>query len=194
MTPARNSALLAAAVAAGFASAASAHILPFFAVMDGPQVVDPTESPATGACSILYNHHAFSIEINLYLEGIGLDDLKGDGPNNTPIHIHSAPYGVNGPLVVDLGWWAVTTLVEYEPKRLYAHWDGVFIGGEQGNVYSDYLESETALYDGNLYIDVHTNAYPDGEIRGQILPVPTPGAIAMFGFAGMVVARRRRAK
>ena len=185
---------LLAAVLAGAAPAARAHIIDFCARLDGSQVVDPTGSPATGACSVKYNHHSFTIEVHLYLEGIGLDDLKGDGPNDTSIHIHSAPYGVNGPIAIDLGWWGVTTLEEYQPGRIYAHWQGVFISGEQGGVYSDFLETETALYDGNLYVDVHTNAYPDGEIRGQIVEVPAPGAMVMMGVAGLVATRRRRAR
>lgn len=33
-------------------------------------------------------------------------------------------------------------------------------------------EQENLLSFGNLYINLHTVAYPQGEIRGQILPVP----------------------
>lgn len=194
MVSVKTKALTTALLLACFTPLANAHIIPYFAVMDATQVVDPTESPATGACSIGYDHHGFTMEVKLYLEGIGLDDLKGDGPNNTSIHIHKAPVGENGPLVIDLGWWTATTLEEYEPNRIFAHWQGVFIGGEQGEVWSDFVDNQFALYDGNLYVDVHTNAYPDGEIRGQILEVPAPGALAMLGVAGMVATRRRRAK
>ncbi|MCC6968641.1 MAG: CHRD domain-containing protein [Phycisphaerales bacterium] len=194
MIPPKTYALIAATTLAATGVAANAHILPYFAVLDGPQVVDPTESLATGAASIGYDHHGFSVEVKLYLEGIGLDDLAGDGPNDTSIHIHKAPLGENGPLVVDLGWWSTTTLVEYEPKRLFAHWRGVFIGGEQGQLWSDFIDNQNALYDGLLYIDIHTNAYADGEIRGQILEVPAPGAPASVGLAGLIASRRRRTK
>ncbi|MBL8761333.1 MAG: CHRD domain-containing protein [Phycisphaerae bacterium] len=181
---------LSVVLAAG--STAKAHIIPFFAMLDGPQVVDPTDSLATGAASIRFDHHGYAIEVKLYLEGIGLDDLKEDGPNATPIHIHKAPRGENGPIVIDLGWWTATTMEEYEPGRLFVHWEGVFIGGEQGNVYSEFTENEDALYDGNLYIDVHTNAYPTGEIRGQIFEVPGPGGAALLALGGVAMAGRRR--
>ncbi len=190
----RTRALMAVAILGSFGAVSRAHIMPYFAVLDGPQVVDPTDSLATGAASIGYDHHGFSIEVKLYLEGIGLDDLKGNGPNDTSIHIHKAPFGENGPLVVDLGWWSTTTLVEYEPKRLFAHWRGVFIGGEQGQLWSDFIDNQNALYDGLLYIDIHTNAYADGEIRGQILEVPAPGPVPALGLAGLIASRRRRPK
>ncbi|MCC6230743.1 MAG: CHRD domain-containing protein [Phycisphaerales bacterium] len=183
--------LIAAATLAGAASPAGAHIIPFFAALDGQQVVPQTDSLATGACSMGYNHHAFTIEIKLYLEGISLDDLKNDGPNSTPIHIHKAPVGENGPIVIDLGWWTTTTLEEYAPNRIFAHWQGVFIGGVQGNVESDFIDNENAFYDGTLYVDVHTNAYPGGEVRGQIYPVPAPASLALLGAAGLIASRRR---
>ncbi len=192
MASVKANVLLSAALLAGTASVVRAHVIPYFAVMDAQQVVDPTDSLATGACSIGYDHHGFSMEVKLYLEGISLEDLSADGPNGTSIHIHKAVFGENGPLVIDLGWWFPTTLEEYEPNRIFAHWQGVFIGGEQGNVWSDFVDNQFALYDGHLYVDVHTTAYPNGEIRGQILEVPAPGAMAMMGVAASVATRRRR--
>lgn len=194
MASVKTKALTATLFLAGVAPFANAHIIPYFARLDGPQVVDPTDSPATGACSIAYDHHGFSMDVKLYLEGISLDNLNGDGPNNTSIHIHMAPVGENGPIVIDLGWWIPSTLEEYEPNRIFAHWEGVQLGGQQGEVLSDYVENQDALYTNRLYIDVHTNAYADGEIRGQILEVPAPGAMATLGLAGLAVTRRRRAK
>lgn len=191
MTHMKTRAVLVAAVLAGGTASARAHIIDFFAMLDGTQVVDPTDSPATGVCSIKYNHHAFTVEVQLFLEGISLDDLKNDGPNSTPIHIHKAPVGENGPIVIDLGWWTTTTLEEYAPDRIFAHWEGVFIGGVQGNVESDYIDNENALYDGTLYVDVHTNAYAQGEVRGQIYLVPGPAPTMLLGFAGIAAARRR---
>lgn len=185
-------ALAASALSAAACVPAHAHIIPFFAMLDGGQVVDPTDSLATGVASIGYDHHGFTIEVKLYLEGISLKDLKGDGPNDTSIHINLAPVGENGPTVIDLAWWTPTTFEEYAPNRIFAHWQGVLIGGEQGNIDSNILTDEDALYDGLTYIDIHTNNYPGGEIRGQIYEVPAPGALGLLGVAGLVAVRRRR--
>lgn len=51
-----------------------------------------------------------------------------------------------------------------------------------------------ALLDGRMYINVHTGANGPGEIRGNIVLVPTPGAaVAMLGLGGLAAMRRRRA-
>ena len=49
------------------------------------------------------------------------------------------------------------------------------------------------LYAGQLYLNFHTAAYPAGEIRGTLLPVPEPQTYAlMLGGLVAVVAYARR--
>jgi hypothetical protein len=52
----------------------------------------------------------------------------------------------------------------------------------------DALQSETA------YLNIHTDAFPAGEIRGFLSPVPEPSTWAMmlFGFGAVGFAMRRR--
>lgn len=68
-----------------------------------------------------------------------------------------------------------------------------------GYISSSYLLSgaqETALFNGQLYINVHTATNGAGEIRGQLIAVPEPSAyaallgIAVLGLA--LLARNRR--
>ena len=49
------------------------------------------------------------------------------------------------------------------------------------------------LFDGYLYMNVHTSVFPGGEIRGQLLSVPEPSTAALLGLGlGAVVPVMRR--
>jgi len=49
------------------------------------------------------------------------------------------------------------------------------------------------LFDGYLYMNVHTSVFPGGEIRGQLLLVPEPSTLALAGLgAALSVFRLRR--
>lgn len=110
------------------------------------------------------------------------DDLTG------PIimsHLHIGTLGVSGPAVVSLGssgggeWagsggdWtfvAPPTIVLPEPN------EAAFLG--LGN-----------------YINLHTAAFPGGEVRGQVLARPVPEPFTLLGVAGFgLLALRRKNK
>jgi len=48
------------------------------------------------------------------------------------------------------------------------------------------------LQNGLWYVNVHSTAFPGGEIRGQILPVPEPSTLALFGLGVGALAWRLR--
>ena len=80
-------------------------------------------------------------------------------------HIHQGKSGENGQPVVDL-------LANGNKQKTS---NGVFINGSitdssligplKGMTISELISS---MKDGNNYVNVHTQAHPDGEIRGQI--------------------------
>ncbi len=69
----------------------------------------------------------------------------------TMAHIHEAPPGENGPVVVPL---------EQDGDNTWVVPEGVHLTEAQ-------LET---LKEGNLYINVHTEENPGGEVRGQLNP------------------------
>jgi len=76
--------------------------------------------------------------------------VKTRGIAGTAAHIHEAPAGKNGPVVIPLEKDGDTYTVPANAKLT----DAQFASFEAGN----------------LYINVHTAVHPDGEIRGQLKP------------------------
>jgi hypothetical protein len=127
----------------------------FAAQLTGDEEVPPSGSDATGSAAFTLGDDGDSMEYTLNVTNIY---------NVTAAHIHVAPVGVNGPVVVPLFSGNATGLV-----------DGVLA---EGTITADDLTGPLAgmtmddlvaeIDSGNTYVNVHTNAFPGGEIRGQI--------------------------
>jgi hypothetical protein len=103
-------------------------------------------------------------EFNLSPDGISYQFSVSDISDVTAAHIHSGNVGKNGPVII-------TLFCSDTPAN---QMDGVFA---QGTITADDLEGSmqgkeifdliSAMSNGVTYVNVHTQAYPDGEIRGQ---------------------------
>ncbi len=118
--------------------------------LEGVQEVPATPSTATGNGAITYDSIAKTFDVNVSVSGIAPGDVTG-------FHIHRAPVGVNGPIIVDFG---VGGLVS----------DGAGGFTFMANDVPVDPRHEAALLGGITYINVHTATFPGGEIRGQIFP------------------------
>ncbi|MEQ9616614.1 MAG: CHRD domain-containing protein [Phycisphaerales bacterium] len=163
---------LASAASAGFAGSTVTLNFP----LSGSQQVPSVMSNSFGTGSVVYEAASGLFDIDIFIQGIVLGDLLGVGPNSTSIHIHDAIAGENSGIVFDLGLLS-SFAVDADGIRFFAY--NVPIG-----VYED------QLLNAGLYVNIHTNDFAGGEIRGQI--IPTPGAAALFGLGGLAVVRRRR--
>jgi hypothetical protein len=67
-----------------------------------------------------------------------------------------------------------------------------FVTAQGGTIAAAEAALETALVAGNTYLNIHTMAFPGGEIRGFLSAVPEPSTWAMMliGFAGLGFAFR----
>jgi hypothetical protein len=118
--------------------------------------VPPVESDATGKGEFIFsrdgNSVSFKVEVT-NLEGV------------TMAHLHYAPFGVSGPIVV-------TLLPRQDPSGLISGTlvEGKFTSTDAGNTPGiDTLdELRKAIDAGEIYVNVHTDDYPAGEIRGQL--------------------------
>lgn len=168
---------LLAAVAAVLALpvASQGAIITFGAFLEGVQETPPNASLATGQVVLKYDDVAKTFDLALVAEGLPLAELTG-------AHIHLAPPGVPGSVIVNLS-----------ASQVYGA--GVLIGrGIVGGSFPPANEAD--LLAENTYINLHSATYPGGEIRGQLVsdPVPEPMTIGVLGAGGMVLLglRRRR--
>jgi hypothetical protein len=115
------------------------------ASMDGAQETPPNASPGTGTATFTRtapNQLSYTYDYQNLVAGVN------------GCHIHEAPPGTPGAIVIPLT---------------------IAPGTTSGSV-SDTAQADPALLDdicanpGEYYINLHTDAFPGGEIRGQLQP------------------------
>jgi hypothetical protein len=108
--------------------------------LTGAQEVPANTSMASGSSNIRVGH-------DRSVSGV----VRYTGMVATVAHIHEAPPGANGPVIVPL---------MQTSAGMFAVPDGTMLTPPQ---YASYQA-------GNLYVNVHSAAYPAGEIRAQLKP------------------------
>lgn len=169
MTRTLTTSAAALTLVAGIASAD--HVQDFTAIISsGVQQATDSGSPAMGTLEGTYDSIANTFAFNWSIS----DDLIGL-PSSPGAHLHMAPAGSAGPVVFAFndpdGGWDLSGS---------ATWTGLS------------TDQVDALYAGNIYANFHTDAFPAGEVRGQISVVPSPGGTAALAMMGMGAIRRRR--
>lgn len=160
-------------VAVAVIAAASTHaaIFTFTAALNGASEAPPNASLASGNASAVYDDASGQFSIAGTFSGLSAPA--------TAAHVHNAPPGVSGPVVLPL------TLVPGGTTS------GVFFG-----VAPTLTTTEAAqLLAGSWYVNVHDATFPGGEIRGQLTLVPEPmacSALAGLGLLGFAAWRRFR--
>jgi hypothetical protein len=170
--------LIGVSLSVGFSAPAGAGTISLFADINSAQAVPGNTSEGVGSAAMLFDDVTLEIEWAILFRGL-------TGPA-TLAHFHRAPVGVPGPVVLDIG--AVSGLGEPDGSGLLTG-SGLVAAEEVAN-----------LLRGDWYINIHTEANPAGEIRGQVLnstthvpPVPEPaiGWLFLAGTAALVCRRRR---
>ena len=168
--------VLISAVSALAAALAASPVLPaanlnFVAHLSGDEEVPPVDTKAQGQALFHLPKDADEISYKLIVANI---------ENVTQAHIHLAPAGANGPVVAWL--YPDSPPSELIPGRS----DGVLatgtisaadlVGPLEGATLEDLLE---AMIDGDTYVNVHTQQFPPGEVRGQIKIGKPPAQVAV---------------
>jgi hypothetical protein len=188
--------VLALAAAAGLASPAFAQT--YRATASGPAESPPNGSPGNSVATLDLR---FDPGTSTLTVDMPFSDLVG---SSTAAHIHccttDAFTGTSGiaipfadfPTGVKTGSFSAT-LPLYEE----ATYDPAFLAANGGSVKGAASAFVDGLNANEAYVNIHTSAYPDGEIRGFIVaaPIPEPSEWALLaGGLGalMWVSRRRR--
>lgn len=79
----------------------------------------------------------------------------------TAAHLHLGPAGQNGPVVVDLG-------AGLERNRVRSRITAADVVGPLAETADPFLSLLNELAAGNIYLNIHTEQNPAGELRGQV--------------------------
>jgi hypothetical protein len=180
------------------ASAATAQTTVYTATLTGPNESPANASTGTGTATVTIDTTA-----NTMLVSVNFSGLTG---TTTASHIHAptaspltgtasvatqTPYFTGFPIGVTSGSYShlfdLLTASTYNSSYVTAN-GGTAIGAEAALV--------TALNSGRAYLNIHTTAFPGGEIRGFLVAVPEADTWMMMlvGFGAIGVALRRRGR
>ena len=159
-------ALVLLALAVGVVTASSQGNIRFSAQLSGASEVPPNPSLYAARASFWLDGDLFS-----YAVGLTFPDYTGVSPTSAFI-CGPAPIGENGPNIFTLG----SFIPVFNPPGYVSGGGFVLTPGQI-----------TDLEAGLWYVNITSTAFPSGELRGQILPVPEPGSLALFGLGGLAL-------
>jgi CHRD domain len=142
---------LALAASLGLWGAANAIIVNMQATLSGTQEVPPNGSTATGSGTMVIDTDTNTMNFNISFSGLSAPQ--------TAAHFHGpAMPGVNAGVIFGLG-----------------------LGSPQIGVWNMTDEQEGWVLAGLTYVNVHTTAFPGGEIRGQVVEGPNATDVTSWG-------------
>ncbi|MDB5365615.1 MAG: hypothetical protein JWM77_1542 [Rhodospirillales bacterium] len=174
--------MLAASLLSFATVPASAVPITFQATLRGAEEVPPTSSTATGFATFVADTVAETVSVDLSVSGLTTPSVAG--------HLHFAPPGVAGPIILPFTGLPNTTAFTYSHSFTAADLTNSVTTG-----IATFGALLSAIEAGNTYANVHTTNFPGGEIRGQLeaARVAEPASVTLLAVgAGLLLLLLRR--
>jgi len=165
----------------------------FGAIYSGTQEFPPNASAGFGTGVLTLDTTLNLLTFNISFGGLG--------SNVVDAHIHCC-VGVGVNTGVAIGFLSTGFPVGVTSGS-YIHtfdltnpsiYTAAFIAGSGGTVEGDRVRLINALFAGQSYLNIHTQIFPGGEIRGQVNPIPEPTTILLLGSGLIGLASKVRRK
>lgn len=155
--------------------AARATVLTYVAVLDGPSEFPANPSPGIGSATVTYDSVAHTLRVQATFSG-----LAG---NTVSCHIHAptmAPGSGNATVATTMptfsGFPLGVTSGSYSNTldlTLSSSYNPAYIVPNGGTTAGAEVALTAAMAAGKSYFNIHSSAYPGGEIRGFLVTAPT---------------------
>lgn len=179
-----------------WAGAAQAAPIVFATDLSGAAEDPPNASPGTGTARVTYDPAAHTLRVQ-----VEFADLLAP---TTVAHIHCcvAPPGIAGVATTTPtfpGFPAGVLSGTYDQTfdlTLASSFNPAFITANGGTVAGAEAELADGLFDGEAYMNVHSEMFRAGEIRGFLTAIPEPASWLLLGagLGALLAARQRRGR
>jgi len=170
---------------------ARATVTVFDAILNGPSESPPVASSGVGFGLVTYDSTLNTLQVQVLFAGLT--------SGTTASHIHApttnaltGTAGVATTVPAFLGFPIGVTSGSYSNTldlTLASSYNPAYITANGGTPATAQAALVAAMFADKSYLNIHTVNFPNGEIRGFLVPIPEPSAVALMGLgvAGIAV-------
>lgn len=175
------------------AGASSAAPITFTGLLSGANESPATNSPGMGSSVVTYDSATHMLSVDVFFSGLEAGTTASHIhccvlPNGNATVATTVPTFPDFPLGVTSGSYMNTL-----DLTLASSFNPAFIASNGGTPASAEAALAAGLDGGMAYLNIHTTAFPGGEVRSflQATPEPASGMLAVVALTGFWILRRK---